>query len=82
MTNTYYGIKDNLAGMFFNPFSEKNDATALRFFKTTINDKRNDVIYQSPGDYDLYRIGEFETTTGQFNMKLEKLANGRSLKEE
>ena len=82
MIHNYYGIKDNLADLFYNPFKEQNDATALRFFKESVNDKRNDVMYHNPGDYDLYKIGEFETTTGEFNPKLVKLTNGRSLKEE
>lgn len=76
----YYAIKDNLAEVFLNPIAFHNDNEAMRWFQTVINDKKNDVIYENPQDYELYCIGTWEEKSGLFTGSLNKLVDGKAVK--
>ena len=64
---------------FFTPFVQANNATAIRLMKSTLMDQRDSVMYNNPQDYDLYKLGEFDTITGEFISKVEKIINGKAL---
>lgn len=54
--------RDNKVG-FMLPFCEQNDLAAVRGFSYAING--NDGLMNfSPADYDLYKVGEFDTEKG------------------
>lgn len=55
-----YSVRDVCNG-FGSPICDHNDATAARSFNDAIT---RDGVYR-PTDYDLYRIGEFDTNTGR-----------------
>lgn len=57
-----YCIRDVKAGFDF-PFPERSDATAIRTFNYQIN-KVGTQFNMFPKDYDLYRVGEFDTDKG------------------
>lgn len=57
-----YSIKDSLVGFGY-PFIQVSDPVAVRSFAAIAADERGD-IYKKPGDYDLYRVGAFDTDTG------------------
>lgn len=62
MNYSMYSVRD-LKTTFGNPFLEKNDAAAIRGFTYAIN-SGNELMHFRPGDYDLYKIGEFDPETG------------------
>lgn len=57
-----YSIRDVQVG-FNNPMTDINDNTAKRNFTYAINN--NSEMNFSAKDYDLYRIGEFDTVKGK-----------------
>lgn len=63
MLKGIYAIKDELTE-FFNPIICANDDDALRTFSTIVNDK-NSTIGLSPKDYSIWKIGEYNSMTGE-----------------
>lgn len=57
-----YCIRDVQVG-FNNPMTDINDNTAKRNFTYAINN--NSEMNFSAKDYDLYRVGEFDTSKGR-----------------
>lgn len=57
-----YSIRDKKTAFGF-PFTETNDGTAKRGFTMAINSGEG-VMSFAYGDYELYRIGEFDTDKG------------------
>ena len=81
MRNQYYAIKDNLAEVFMVPVLFQNENVALRWFSGVVNSKeQNETIYNNPGDYELWKLGIYDNTTGSIEPMLEKLATGLSVK--
>lgn len=74
-----YAIKDELANTMLQPMEFKTENEAKRTFKILINDKNNSLMYSCPGDYSLWKIGEFEKDTGEIFPILEKIENGRTV---
>ena len=62
MTLFQYTIYDSAHEAYFHPYSFDNDNLALRQFANMANDDTQ--IAKNPEDYSLWRVGEFETTTG------------------
>lgn len=58
-----YAVRDIHVG-FNQPMTDLNDNCAIRNFTYAINNPQNGVMNFSPKDYDLYKIGEFDTDTG------------------
>lgn len=66
-----YVIKDIKAG-YLTPMFDQNDATAMRNFqRATMNTQ--DVLYSHGSDFELYRIGEYDTDTGIIKTEDKKL---------
>lgn len=57
-----YAMKDNLSG-FVTPTFESNDEVAKRNFAYAISHK-DTLLYAQKKDFDLYKIGEYDTETG------------------
>lgn len=57
-----YSIKDSLVGFGY-PFVQVSDPVAVRSFAAVASDERGDIC-KKPGDYDLYRVGSFDTDSG------------------
>ena len=80
MRKNYFAIHDNLAEVFLTPVIFRSEGEAKRWFKTVINDKNNDVIYNNPNDYELWCVGEWDEKEGIMIGNLHKIVDGRSLK--
>lgn len=63
-----YAIRDHLTG-FLQPVVEQSDPVALRNFANTINrypkEQGKTLMSWRPGDFDFFRIGHFNTDTGE-----------------
>lgn len=57
-----FSVRDIKVG-FGIPYVEQTDASAIRGFSYTVN-AREGVMNFSPKDYDLYKVGEFDTEKG------------------
>ena len=60
-----YTIYDSALEAYHQDYSLENDAIALRQFADMANEETQ--IAKNPEDYSLWRIGTFETTTGELN---------------
>ena len=58
-----YAVRDVHVG-FNSPMTDLNDNCAIRNFTYAINNPNNGVMNFSPKDYDLYKIGDFDTDSG------------------
>lgn len=58
-----YAIRDVKVG-FMPMICQQNDGTAIRAFETAIINSRDD-LGTHPQDFDLYRIGSYDTNNGE-----------------
>ena len=65
MTLCKYTIYDSALEAYHQDYSLENDAIALRQFADMANEETQTA--KNPEDYSLWRIGTFETTTGELN---------------
>lgn len=65
MVFNVYSIRDVNAG-FNQPFCDVNDAVAKRNFAYAVNN--SDLPGFAPGDFDLYKLGTFDTECGMFTV--------------
>ncbi len=71
-----YTIYDVASGIYMRPFFSQADGQAIRGFKDIATDADHE-IGKHPEDYTLYRIGNYNETTGKMQgEELEKLATG------
>lgn len=63
-----YAIKDKLQG-FLTPTCNVNDECAKRDFAFALNNNPG-IMNFSPKDYDLYRIGEYNSDSGEIDKTL------------
>lgn len=63
-----YSVRDKLTG-YMNISLERSDALAQRSFGIIVGDS-NSIISCNPGDYDLYRLGSFDTDSGDIHADL------------
>lgn len=82
MILNWYSIKDELAEVFFAPILFDNDDVAIRYFSAFINNKENEVVFQNPQDYTLYKLGAFDKSTGDLAANKHLLVAGKSVKKE
>lgn len=74
-------VKDELTGKFFQPNFFSSDLDATRMFKYQIND--NKFWKGNSADYSLYKLGNFDDTTGIIeHITPEKIVGGRACVEE
>lgn len=82
MILNWYSIKDELAEVFFAPMLFDNDDVAKRYFSAFINNKENEVVFQNPQDYSLFKLGAFDKLTGDIAANKHLLISGKSVKKE
>lgn len=75
-------VRDNLANRYGKPFFIANEAEGMRLFKMTVNDPKNDLIYNNPEDFELWKLGYFDERSGKITFDPEKLADGKAVKKE
>lgn len=60
-----YSMRDEFTG-FIQPTFEMSDNVAIRNFSFAIN-RKDTLMYANPKHFDLYRIGSFDTETGNLS---------------
>lgn len=76
-----YTIHDAKAEFHFQPFYARTNADAMRTFTQTVNDNNpQNLIAQSPSDFTLFYIGEFDEQSGVISpAERHSLANGKDV---
>lgn len=68
MMYSLYSVSDAVSSSFAGPFMAMSDDDAIRSFKCDYDRALNQVpsspFAMFPGDFNLYRVGSFDTTTG------------------
>ena len=60
-----YSVYDNAAGAYLPPFTQQNDAMAIRIVQGMVNDGRS-IFSQSPADFSVFYLGEYDDENGMF----------------
>lgn len=63
MIYSVYSIRDNVADGFLTPMIDQNDNVAIRNFEHACMNN-NSLFFTHSKDYDLYKIGEFDSDIG------------------
>lgn len=79
MKMNLYSVRDIKAG-YGNPYCMHNDEMAIRDIKLAVNSDKPNIIRQFPEDFELVRLGTFDTTTGEIESKVNMIINCRELK--
>ena len=62
-----YSVFDDKAVCYARPFFATNNAVACRSFASAVTSKTPDnALSANPGDYKLFRLGEFDDSCGSF----------------
>lgn len=61
-----YSVRDNKAEAYGTPFFQKTHGEAERTFRQLASDPQS-MVYKYPSDFDLWHLGETNTTTGIIN---------------
>lgn len=77
MIHQIYALKDNLANVFMQPQLFQNENVALRNFSEIINS--TGIFKNNPGDFELWKLGEFDDQKGIIIPEPEKMATGLSV---
>lgn len=81
-TKKYYGIKDKKADEFCEIVENINDACMLRSLKSAVNDTNaRTMISQYPEDYEVWKLYEVNTISGEPTPDKRKLAEACEYKE-
>ena len=65
---TMYSVYDRIAQVYGSiVMSNKGDGNMSRDFFELMNDKNQVKFYNNPGDYELWKIGEFNERTGEID---------------
>lgn len=59
-----YSVYDNKVGVFMDAFFQSHDELAKRIFQAMCDSDKFE-IKRHPTDFDLYRIGQMESTSGR-----------------
>lgn len=75
-----YAVKDTVQGEMMNPFLLRNNEEAKRTFAQAVNTpgSHNVAVYYK--DMQLYKIGEFDSITGEIQSKVEYVCSGIDVK--
>lgn len=75
MTLSMYAIKDELNG-FTTPIPFMNEELAKRYLKDQY--MSNPTVKNTPEDFALFYMGEFDTETGAYKSEVNKIEGARS----
>ena len=65
MKKQMYALLDHTAQIFLNPLTFTNDADAIRWFTTVVNDEKQDSnVSKYPESFTLYRLQDYDDKTG------------------
>lgn len=81
MTQGIYCIKDEISGQFYPMNVFVNDQEAIRYFRTIINSDKETLIASNPNDFVLYKMGDWDISTGIQNADVNMIVTGRELKQ-
>lgn len=81
MKKSILAVRDSVADVFGNPFFAINKAVGLRDFFFACKDKSTS-LGQSPTDYQLYYLGEFDDSLGTFDLIQPSLIGQGTIQEE
>lgn len=69
-----YSVKDRAADAFGRPFFCPTDGVAIRGFMDEVSRNSEDnQFFQHPDDFDLFRLGSFDDSSGSFDLIEPKL---------
>lgn len=74
MKRKFYAIYDKLAARYTYLFESENNSTATRLFQGEAM-REGGIINQSPEDFKLCAVGEFDDLTGEFTNGYEKVCD-------
>ena len=60
-----YLLQDSKAGYYLSPMIFRSHGEAERMLQTALKDPKSS-IYNSPADFNLFYVGEFDEDTGNF----------------
>lgn len=80
MKRKFYAIYDKLAGRYTYLFESENNMTATRLFQNEAAQK-DSVINNSPEDFKLCAVGEFDDINGEFTNNYEKVCDANKQEE-
>jgi len=64
-----YSVRDIKVGSFEKPMFVKHEQEIIRSLTTVVNQKNSQVIIsQYPEDFELHYLGEYDDSTGKFNL--------------
>ena len=75
MTKELYGIKDCKIGEVLHFFEAVNEEVARRQMTNAVNDDVKTELTLNTSDFELYRLGKFNHTTGEIESKVEFICN-------
>ena len=78
MKSGLYAIKD-VKTAFWKPFVHHNDLSAQREFANLVN-SGNELVASNVEDFELWKLGEYDDTTGAIVSKPVFICNGISVK--
>lgn len=84
MKQVIMAMYDKAAAFYGQPFFTQSRNLGVRAFKDAINGKTDDQICKHPDDFELYFLGEYDSTMGRFSQPdnfPELVARGSDLKE-
>ena len=70
-----YAIKDTVVGEFQNVIESQNDGVIIRDVTNAINATTDHALKQNYKDKQLYRLGVYDTKTGEIESKVEFMYN-------
>lgn len=70
-----YAIKDTVVGELQNIIQSQNDGVIIREVTNAVNAPTDNALKQNYKDKQLYRIGVYDTKTGQIESKVEFMYN-------
>lgn len=65
-----FSVYDRASGVYGQPFFSHNQQTAIRSLASEVNrrDDPTSVLSNSPSDFDLFELGQYEQDTGRFSL--------------
>ena len=72
MKTSIYAIRD-IKNDFGTPFTAANDNVAKRMYQAEQKNK-DSMLAQFPADFELWKLGEYDTKTGQIDTHIENIA--------
>lgn len=72
-----YAVKDVLQNRFLSPGYADNDELAVRQFKSNVS---NIPLWkENPGDFQLFKLANFDDETGTYTEELNMIVNGKGV---